>query len=119
MQGASILNETGDGFLVKFGTASDAVETALRLQCLLRKEVCEGELMVLRIGLHIGEVSEMEEQITGDTRAVGMAINLCARIMDLAEDGQIPLTRGVFGAPAMAEYQEALSFYQGLRSQAK
>ena len=75
--------------------------------------------MVLRIGLHIGEVSEMEEQITGDTRAVGMAINLCARIMDLAEDGQILLTRGVFGAPAMAEYQEALSFYQGLRSQAK
>ena len=48
-----------------------------------------------------------------------MAINLCARIMDLAEDGQILLTRGVFDAPAMAEYQEALSFYQGLRSQAK
>jgi len=78
VQGASILNETGDGFLVKFRTASDAVETALRLQCLLREEVCEGEPMVLRIGLHMGEVSEMEEQITGDKRAVGMAINLCA-----------------------------------------
>ncbi len=96
VQGASILNETGDGFLVKFSAASDAVETALRLQCLLREEICEGELMVLRIGLHMGEVSEMEEQITGDTRAVGMAINLCARIMDLAGDGQILLTRGVF-----------------------
>ena len=96
MQGASILNETGDGFLIKFSAASDAVETALRLQCLLREEICEGEPMVLRIGLHMGEVSEMEEQITGDTRAVGMAINLCARIMDLAGDGQILLTRGVF-----------------------
>lgn len=42
VQGARILNETGDGFLVKFRSASDAVETALRLQCLLREEVCEG-----------------------------------------------------------------------------
>ncbi len=96
VSGARILNETGDGFLVKFGSASDAVETALRLQCLLRNEVCEGEPMQMRIGLHMGEVSEMEEQITGDKRAVGMAINLCARIMDLARDRQILLTRAVF-----------------------
>lgn len=96
VRGARILNETGDGFLVRFQTASDAVETALRLQCLMRQEDCEGESMKLRIGLHMGEVAEMQEQITGDKRAVGMAINLCARIMDLASDGQILLTRGVF-----------------------
>ena len=94
--GARILNETGDGFLVRFNSSSDAVDTALRLQYLLHSEVCEGEPMCLRIGLHSGEITEMHEGIRGETRAVGMAINLAARIMDLAEEGQILMTRTVF-----------------------
>ena len=94
--GGRILNETGDGFLVRLNSSSDAVNTALRLQYRLHSEICEGEPMAVRIGLHSGEITEMQEAIRGETRAVGMAINLAARIMDLAAEGQILMTRAVF-----------------------
>ncbi|MEZ5329989.1 MAG: protein kinase [Verrucomicrobiales bacterium] len=94
--GGRILNETGDGFLVRLNSSSDAVNTALRLQYRLHSEICEGEPMAVRIGLHSGEITEMQEALRGETRAVGMAINLAARIMDLAAEGQILMTRAVF-----------------------
>ena len=93
---ARILNETGDGFLVRFDTPTEAVNTALRLQAALHGEVCEGEKMELCIGLNLGAVTEMEEGVRGTKRAVGMAINLAARVMDLAEGNQILMTRAVF-----------------------
>ena len=93
---AEILNETGDGFLVSFDTPTEAVNAALRLQAALHQEVCEGEPMRLCIGLNLGAVTEMEEQVRGEKRVVGMAINLVARVMDLAEGGQILMTRAVF-----------------------
>ena len=94
--GATILNETGDGFLVSFPTATEAVNTALRLQLATHDEVVEGEALRVRIGLHLGEVTHMDEQVRGEKRAVGMAINIAARIMDLAEGGQILMTRPIF-----------------------
>ena len=93
---AEILNETGDGFLVRFDTPTDAVNTALRLQAALHEEVCEGEPLRLCIGLNLGAVTEMEEGVRGEKRAVGMAINLAARVMDLAAGSQILMTRAVF-----------------------
>jgi len=93
---ARVLNETGDGFLVRFDDPSDAVNTALRLQWRLKDEVYEGEAMRVRIGLHLGMVTEMDERIRGEKRAVGMPINLTARIMDLAGGGQILMTRTVY-----------------------
>lgn len=92
-----ILKETGDGVLAKFKSASGAVEAALRIQYLLHKEKWEdGREVRVRIGVHLGEVTEMAEEITGEKRAVGMAINLAARVMDLSEGGQILMTRSVF-----------------------
>jgi len=93
---AGILNETGDGFLVRFSDPSDAVSTALRLQHRLRDERCEGQPIRLRIGLNMGMVTEMEEAIRGETRVVGMAINLAARVMEIADAGQILMTRSVY-----------------------
>jgi len=93
---ARVLNETGDGFLVRFDDPSDAVNTALLLQWRLKAEICEGEPMRIRIGLHLGMVTEMDERIRGEKRAVGMPINLTARIMDLADAGQILMTRAVY-----------------------
>jgi class 3 adenylate cyclase len=93
---ARVLNETGDGFLVRFDDPSDAVNTALLLQWRLKAEICEGEPMRIRIGLHLGMVTEMDERIRGEKRAVGMPINLTARIMDLADGGQILMTRAVY-----------------------
>ena len=93
---ARILNETGDGFLVQFSDPSDAVNAALRLQHTLSTTEAEGERIRIRIGLHLGVVTEMQERIRGEKRAVGMPINLTARIMDLAEAGQILMTRSVY-----------------------
>ena len=91
-----ILKETGDGVLAKFVTASDAVNAALRIQALFHLEQWQIAPLQVRIGIHLGQVTEMSEEITGDRRAVGMAINLASRIMDLAEPGQILTTRSVF-----------------------
>jgi hypothetical protein len=102
---ARVLNETGDGFLVRFDDPSDAVNTALLLQWRLKDEVCEGAPMRIRIGLHLGMVTEMDERIRGEKRAVGMPINLTARIMDLADGGQILMTRAV--------YEDARNFVRG------
>ena len=95
-KGANILNETGDGFLVSFGTATEAVNTALRLQHAAEGESVDGAALRVRIGLHLGEVTQMDEQVRGEKRAVGMAINLASRVMDLAEGGQILMTRPIF-----------------------
>ena len=86
---ARVLNESGDGFLVCFDDPSDAVRMALRLQFRLHSELSEGEHFRVRIGLHLGVVTEMGESMRGEKRAVGMPINLTARIMDLADGGQI------------------------------
>jgi class 3 adenylate cyclase len=93
---ARVLNESGDGFLVRFDDPSDALNTALRLQWRLHKEMCQGERIRVRIGLHLGMVTEMDERIRGETRVVGMPINLTARIMDLAAGGQILMSRSVY-----------------------
>jgi len=93
---SKILNETGDGFLIRFTDPSDAVNTALRLQYRLSLEKCEGETIGVRIGLNMGVITEMDETNRGGTRAVGMPINLVARVMDLGGSGQILMTRVVY-----------------------
>ncbi len=74
---------------MRFSDPSDAVWMALALQFMLNRELCQGERIRVRIGLHLGMVTEMEERVRGEKRAVGMPINLTARIMDLADGGQL------------------------------
>ena len=93
---AKILNETGDGFLIRFTDPSDAVNTALRLQYRLSLEKSEGESINIRMGLNMGLITEMDETNRGGTRAVGMPINLVARVMDLGSAGQILMTRAIY-----------------------
>ncbi|MDA0350095.1 MAG: hypothetical protein O3C20_22150 [Verrucomicrobia bacterium] len=93
---AKILNETGDGFLIRFNDPSDAVNTALRLQYRLSFEKAHGEPINIRIGLNVGLITEMDETNRGGTRVVGMPINLVARVMDLGGAGQILMTRIVY-----------------------
>ncbi|MEX2215771.1 MAG: protein kinase [Phycisphaeraceae bacterium] len=95
--GAVTIKDTGDGFLAKFETTSDAVRAALRFQYVLSHETWDPEPARVRIGLHIGQVSELEkEEATGLPKIVGLAADIAARIMDLAVPGQILMSRTLF-----------------------
>ncbi|MGH7130858.1 MAG: CHASE2 domain-containing protein [Phycisphaerales bacterium] len=97
--GAEILKDLGDGFLVAFRTASDAVHAALRFQHGLftdRTFSPSGTPFRVRAGIHQGEVSVLERDIQGKAKVVGPAADLAARIQSLALPGQILVSRAIF-----------------------
>lgn len=83
----------GDAFLVEFGNALDAVRCAYDVQRTSREfniSRPSDQRIILRIGLHLGDVVESQGDISGD------AVNIASRIQSLAEDGGISLTRQVY-----------------------
>ncbi len=75
----------GDGFLVEFGSAIDAVECARDIQRQFHeRNVTPGvDRIDLRIGLHVGDVVVEGNDILGD------AVNLLSRLEPLSEAGGI------------------------------
>ena len=83
----------GDGFLVEFPNAIDAVRCAYDIQRTAREfnlSLDSGKRIHLRIGLHVGEVVGVKGDVSGD------AVNVASRIESVAEDGGVCLTRQVF-----------------------
>jgi TolB-like protein/class 3 adenylate cyclase len=78
--GGRIVDFAGDGCFLAFEAPSTAALFALRLQQL---HSAEPELPHVRIGIHLGEVSER------DGRVEGLAVDLAARIQSLARPGQV------------------------------
>lgn len=82
----------GDGLLAEFGSVVDAVECAAVLQRGMAKrtgdEPAEQRIQV-RIGVHLGDV-----MIEGEDRH-GEAVNVAARLQQLAEPGGICVSRTV------------------------
>ncbi len=83
----------GDAFLMEFESALDAVQFAIDVQ----KELGEMNLkeppeknIVVRIGMHVGDVVERGGDIFGD------AVNVASRIYPLADPGGICLTEEVY-----------------------
>jgi serine/threonine-protein kinase len=93
---AKILQDTGDGFLLRFETASDAVAFALRLQHAISREDWKGQAIAVRVGIHLGEVWEVDSLEKGFQKLFGLAVDMTARVMSLALGGQILMTRPVF-----------------------
>ncbi|MEP6662062.1 MAG: CHASE2 domain-containing protein [Verrucomicrobiota bacterium] len=91
-----IRNNTGDGFLVEFRTAANAVNAALLFQFLLHQTKWVDEPIQVRIGLHQGHVSELPGDTISARRIMGMTVNIAARVMGLAGAKQILLTRPVY-----------------------
>src|SRR5712692_9945979 len=83
----------GDGFLVEFSSAMDAVRCAYDIQRTTREFNISAPVeqkLHLRIGVHLGDVVESQGDISGD------AVNVASRIEPLAEDGGVCLTRQVY-----------------------
>jgi adenylate cyclase len=97
-----IVKHTGDGALVEFGSAVDAVRSALEIQqaMMVRNAgVKQMHRIELRMAIGLGDVIVEPEDIYGH------AVNLVARIEGLAEPGGIcvssdiwKLVRGTIGA---------------------
>src|SRR5688572_15228210 len=89
---AEVINDTGDGYLLAFATASDAVRFALRMQKAMHDEPWEPQPLRVSIGVHLGEITDVADA-SGRPRIIGLAIDLAGRLTALATAGQILLTR--------------------------
>jgi serine/threonine-protein kinase len=91
-----VIKDTGDGFMAGFASSSHAVAAALRFQRAIASEPWPRQPLRVRIGLHVGEVAELEKDVDGRAKVVGLAADVAARLMSLALPGQILLSRAVF-----------------------
>lgn len=99
-----LIRTAGDGFLVEFDSAVDAVRCGLDIQ----HELAERDAgfpadrrIQLRIGVNAGDVIVENQDIYGNS------VNVAARLEALAEPGEVYVTRGVRD---QIEGQPSLSF---------
>jgi TolB-like protein/tetratricopeptide (TPR) repeat protein len=88
-----VVKLTGDGALVEFASAVDAVECAVAIQAgMAEREAAEPEERRIRyrIGINIGDIVLEDGDIFGD------GVNVAARLEGLAEPGGICVARNVY-----------------------
>jgi class 3 adenylate cyclase/TolB-like protein len=88
-----IIKSTGDGFLLDFGSAVEAVQCALEAQERFQRynfNKPDCEQIAVRIGINLGEVRIVDEDLFGDE------VNIAARIQTLAEPGGICISRDIY-----------------------
>ena len=81
-----MLFRSGDGVLVEFGSAVEAVRSAVELQRGMSERnvgVTVERRQTFRIGLHLGDIIASDEDVFGDT------VNVAARPQTLAVPGSI------------------------------
>jgi TolB-like protein/Tfp pilus assembly protein PilF len=88
-----IFKVTGDGVLVEFGSAVNAVECAIELQrgmATANSDLPETHHIVLRVGVNLGDVMVDGSDLYGD------GVNIAARLEGIAEPGGILLSGTAF-----------------------
>ena len=86
--GAALIRHTADAILLAFEDAADALGCAIALQSvllLLNRDSAQGHDIRLRIGLSVGEVLLVDDDVHG------MGVNIAARLEALAGAGEIYL----------------------------
>lgn len=84
--GGRIVKTTGDGILVEFGSAVDAVRSALAIQSALAERNAKlpgQQRLVFRVGINLGDVIIEEDDIHGD------GVNVAARLEGLCQPGEV------------------------------
>ena len=83
----------GDGILVEFASAVEAVASAVALQQALTQRnanVVDAHRIELRIGINVGDIMTTDDDVHGD------GVNVAARLEPLAEPGGICVSATVF-----------------------
>src|SRR2546427_327634 len=92
-RGGREVKTIGDGFLVEFPSALEAVRCALEIQQLMKERnqsVPSESKILLRVGVHLGDVEHRNGDVYGD------AVNTASRVQSLAEPGGVSITQQVF-----------------------
>ena len=89
VRGGSVLKNTGDGLLISFKSAVDAVECALAIQKSFQSRP-KGSGFQHKIGLHIGDVIKKDGDI------YGAGVNTASRLTDQCRPGGICLSSTLF-----------------------
>ena len=88
--GGRIVKTMGDGFLAEFASPTEAVRAALAIQQAMSQrdlDKPEDERLRFRIGMHVGDVVAMEDDILGE------AVNVAARLEGISPVGGLCLSR--------------------------
>jgi adenylate cyclase len=88
-----IVKVMGDGVLVEFASAVDAVECAVALQEAMEAvnhDIPDDRRIVLRIGINLGDVMVEGQDLYGD------GVNIAARLEALADAGSVFISQMVF-----------------------
>lgn len=87
-----IVKTTGDGALVEFASAVDAVRCALEIQRTMverNADIPDGRRIDFRVGINVGDIVIDEGDIFGD------GVNVAARLESIAERGGVCISRQV------------------------
>lgn len=90
--GGREIETIGDAFFVRFASALEAVRCAVAIQRELfarNESVSQGKQIIIRIGVHLGDVVVRGKEVLGD------GVNIAARIEPLAESGGICISEDV------------------------
>ncbi|THK34027.1 adenylate/guanylate cyclase domain-containing protein [Ensifer sp. MPMI2T] len=87
-----IFKTSGDGFLVEFASAIEAVRCAVDLQRATaerNKDVTQDRRLAFRMGINLGDVLADQEDVFGD------GVNIAARLEAMAEPGGVLISHSV------------------------
>lgn len=93
--GGRVVKNLGDGLLIHFTSAFDAVDCALRVQASFARHASEelaagAEPLQHRVGIHLGDV------ILSDADVIGDGVNVAQRVLTQADPGGICLSQTVY-----------------------
>lgn len=77
--GGTVIKRMGDGWIVEYPNVSEAVACAIDIQ----ERLSSHDIIRLRIGVHIGDVTFQDDDIYGD------GINVASRLEALAQPGHV------------------------------